>query len=369
MARLSKDMSAPPAPPLVLAPRPLAEVRERVDERLDALLADEHRRWSAVDPLLDEPLERLRRFAVDGGKRLRPAFCRLGHLAAGGDPQDPVVVDAGAALELLHVFALVHDDVMDGSDTRRGCPTVHEHFDLRHQTQGWAGESRRFGEGMAVLVGDLALVLADKLLAATDRTTHDVFDELRLELVMGQFLDVGVAANRSMDAATSQRISLFKSAKYTVERPLHLGAALAGRLDELAPTLSAYGLPLGEAFQLRDDVLGAFGDCSVTGKPVGDDFREAKPTQLVVHALEVARREHDLSMLAVLARLGDPELDDAAVLAIQQVLGASGAGAAVERRIEELLCASVAAVEHPDIDPATRAELVELAVFCCRRDR
>jgi geranylgeranyl diphosphate synthase type I len=211
--------------------------------------------------------------------------------------------------------------------------------------------------------------LADTLLAGTDRTTHDVFDELRLELVMGQFLDVTVAANRSMDAATSRRISLFKSAKYTVERPLHLGAAVAGGLDDLAPTLSAYGLPLGEAFQLRDDVLGAYGECAAIGKPVGDDFREAKPTQLVVHALDVARRDRDLSSLEVLGRLGDPSLRPDEVTAIQQVLESTGARAAVEQRIEQLLEESVDALAGSTIDAATRAELEELAAFCCRRDR
>lgn len=362
-------MSAPPAVPVTHPPRALSEARRRVDARLHALLSEEHRRWSAVDPLLDEPLDRLRVFALEGGKRLRPAFCRLGHLAGGGDEADPTAVDAGAALELLHVFALVHDDVMDGSHTRRGCPTVHEHFDARHRAQGWAGESRRFGEGMAVLIGDLALVLADKLLAGADRCTHDVFDELRLELVMGQLLDVGVAANRSMDAPTSRRISLFKSAKYTVERPLHLGAALTGRLDALAPTFSAYGLALGEAFQLRDDVLGAYGDCGITGKPVGEDFREAKPTQLVVHALGVARRAGHRPSLTVLDRLGQPDLAPAEVAAIQDVLDSTGARAAVEARIELLLAESLDALAGSGIDPSTQSELVELAIFCCRRDR
>jgi geranylgeranyl diphosphate synthase, type I len=362
-------MSAPPAPPIVQAPRPLLHVRRRVDDRLDVLLEREHRRWSAVDPLLDEPLDRLRRFTVDGGKRLRPAFCRLGHLAAGGRDGDPAVVDAGAALELLHVFALVHDDVMDGSDTRRGCPSVHRHFEDRHGTEAWSGESRRFGEGMAVLIGDLAIVLADTLLTAADGRAREVFDELRVELVMGQLLDVGVAANRSLDADTSRRISLYKSAKYTVERPLHLGAAVAGQLDELAPVLSAYGLPVGEAFQLRDDVLGAFGDDSATGKPVGDDFREAKPTRLVTHALEVARREQLLPALDVLGRLGDPALTPGDVVAVQEVLDSTGARAEVERRIEHLLEVSIDALDGSGIAPTVRAELVDLAVYCCRRDR
>ena len=204
-------MSAPAAPQVTEAPATLCLVRNRVDARLDGFLSAELDRWSAFDPLLHEPLERLRHFAVTGGKRLRPAFCHLGLRRRGRTRRDPGIVDAGAALELLHVFALVHDDVMDGSDLRRGEPTVHQHFGQLHRRNGWSGESRRFGEGVAILVGDLALVLADRLLAGADRRAWDVYDELRVELVMGQYLDVGFAANRSADPETSRKVSLFKS--------------------------------------------------------------------------------------------------------------------------------------------------------------
>ena len=362
-------MSAPPEPRLVAAPEVLGEVRSRVDARLDQVLGDEHRRWSAVDTLLDEPLDRLRSFSVRGGKRLRPAFCHLGHAAAGGRTDDLQVLDAGAALELLHVFALVHDDVMDGSVLRRGEPTIHQHFGDLHAASDWAGESRRFGEGVAVLVGDLALVLADGLLTGAPAPAWEVYNELRVELVMGQFLDVSFAANRSADPATSRKISLFKSAKYTVERPLHLGAAMAGRLDDLAVAFTGYGLPVGEAFQLRDDVLGAFGDEAVVGKPVGDDFREGKPTRLVLHALDVAERQGLRPALEVLSHLGDPGLTPAQVVAIQEVLDATGARTAVEQRIEDLLGEAVDALAAAELDAGARNDLVDLAVYCTRRDR
>lgn len=336
---------------------------------MDALLSSEHERWAAFDQLLDEPLSQLRDFSLQGGKRLRPAFCYLGNAAAGGDLSDPIVLDAGAALEMLHVFALVHDDIMDGSLLRRGEPTVHHHFTRVHEQQAWAGEARRFGEGMGVLVGDLALVLADDLLTGANREAWEVYNELRVELVMGQLLDVSFAANRSADPAISQKISLFKSAKYTVERPLHLGAALAGRLDELAPAFTGYGLPVGEAFQLRDDVLGAFGDEAIVGKPVGDDFREGKPTRLVLHALDVARTQQLRPALEVLSRLGDPDLTAAQIVAIQEVVEATGARAAVERRIEDLLGSAVDALGTAEIDAAARNHLIDLAVYCTRRDR
>ncbi len=362
-------MSAPPEPRSFTAPDGLLRLRERVDQRLAEVLDSEHERWSAFDPLLAEPIDRLRAFSVNGGKRLRPAFCLLGHVAVGGDPEDPFVLDAGTALELLHVFALVHDDVMDGSTLRRGAPTIHQHFGDLHAASEWVGESRRFGEGVAVLVGDLALVLADGLLTGADPTAWEVYNELRVELVMGQVLDVASAALPTSDPVTSQKISLFKSAKYTVERPLHLGAAIAGRLDECAEAFTGYGLPVGEAFQLRDDVLGAFGDEATLGKPVGDDFRENKPTRLVLHAVSVAREQQLARALEVLSHLGDPGLTPANVVAIQEVLEATGARSAVEDRIERLLADAVDALDTVDLDEGARRQLVDLAVYCAHRDR
>jgi len=362
-------MSAPPEPRLAAVPVELIDLRRRIDVRLAEVLDAEHSRWSSFDGLLDEPISRLRAFSTNGGKRLRPAFCHLGHIAAGGDPGNTGVLDAGAALELLHVFALIHDDVMDGSSLRRGEPTIHQHFGDRHAVSDWIGESRRFGEGVAVLVGDLALILADSLLSAAGPTAWSIYNELRIELVMGQLLDIVSAASPLQDPEISQKISLFKSAKYTVERPLHLGAALAGRLDECAEAFTGFGLPVGEAFQLRDDVLGAFGDESKLGKPVGGDFRENKPTQLVLHAQAVAQDQHLSPALEVLAHLGDPDLTPAQIVAIQEVIEATGGRAAVESRIDSLLSQAVDALDSVDLERDAQDQLVGLALYCAHRDR
>ena len=255
----------------------LDPVADRVETRIDALLVNEQKRWIAVDPALGDPLDALREFVAAGGKRLRPAFCACAFVGAGGSIlDDPAVIDAAAALELVHTFALVHDDIMDGSDTRRGRDAVHRQFARRHEDESWRGPARRFGDGMAILVGDFALVYADILLRGAPADAQEIYDELRVELCVGQSLDLVGTATARTDAETARRISTYKSGKYTVERPLHLGAALAGRDEELSGPLSAIGLPMGEAFQLRDDVLGAFGETAVTGKPVGDDLLEGK---------------------------------------------------------------------------------------------
>jgi geranylgeranyl diphosphate synthase type I len=347
------------------APESLSEIGARVEARVIALLDEEIARWRDVDVGLVEPLARLRELVVAGGKRLRPAFCHWAYVGAGGTAGDEVIVEAGAALELLHTFALVHDDVMDGSTQRRGLSAIHEHFIRHHEAVGWRGDPRRFGEGAAILVGDFAFVYADQLLRRVPRVARDIFDELRIELCVGQYLDLVGTASASSDATQASRIARYKSGKYTVERPLHLGAALAGELDRLAPSLSAVGLPLGEAFQLRDDILGVFGDASVTGKPVGDDLREGKLTPLVA----CAARRADEDGARLLSMLGRGDLGPGEVEALQRFLIDSGARDEVERAIEHLVDQALTALaEVPIIDEA-RVELEELAKFVAWRDR
>jgi len=325
-----------------VAPLRAAEVMARVGARVHEVLAVERERWSALDPALAAPLAALDDFVSSGGKRLRPLFCTWGYVAAGGAADDPQVVDAGAAFELLHAFALVHDDVMDGSRTRRRGPTVHTRFEQDHDERGWNGESRRFGEGVAILVGDLAQVYAERLMVGAPPEAVAVWHELQVEINVGQYLDVIGTAQGGVPLDDARRIARYKSGKYTIERPLHVGAALTGRFDELRGPLSAYGDPLGEAFQLRDDLLGAFGDPDVTGKPVGDDLREGKPTPLLAVGRERAVDERDRVLLD---RVGAVVLDSDEVRAVQEVLVRVGAVAAVDAVIADLHATAVRAAE------------------------
>ncbi|HLT16789.1 MAG TPA: polyprenyl synthetase family protein [Acidimicrobiales bacterium] len=346
------------------APPSLLVVADRVEARLERVFEVEIARWRKLSSDLEPPLESLRSLVMSGGKRLRPAFCYWGFIGAGGDPEDRDVIDAGAAFEMLQAFALVHDDVMDGSSMRRGARTAHLAYGDRHAGDGWRGEPRRFGEGVAILIGDLAHVYADQLLPRTHPDVQRVWDELRIELNMGQYLDLLGTARADIDPVAARRIARYKSGKYTIERPLHVGAALAGRLPELEAQLSAYGDPLGEAFQLRDDLLGAFGEESATGKPVGDDLREGKPTPLLAAAAATA----DPAQAEVLGEVGTPDLDDEDIAAIQQVLTDTGAVRVIERSIDELTAEALAAIERADIAEEARAALVELAHFVAWRD-
>ncbi|HEX4868497.1 MAG TPA: polyprenyl synthetase family protein [Acidimicrobiales bacterium] len=349
--------------PPVTVPPSLLTVAQRVEARLDALFEQEIARWGELSADLVPPLESLRDLVMGGGKRLRPAFCYWAYLGAGGDPAGGEVIDAGAAFEMLQAFALVHDDVMDGSAVRRGSRTAHLTYGDRHTDDGWRGEARRFGEGVAILIGDLAHVYADQLLPRRLGDVQRVWDELRIELNAGQYLDLLGTARADIDPEAARRIARYKSGKYTIERPLHLGAALAGQLGPLQEVLSAYGDPLGEAFQLRDDLLGAFGEEHRTGKPVGDDLREGKPTPL----LAAAATRADAAQAAVLADVGRPDIDDAGIAAIQEVLTDTGAVTAIEASIDSLTEAALAAIGSADITEEARTALVELAHFVAWR--
>ncbi len=344
------------------------DLRQRVQKALSSFLAGQLPLLDAISeeltPLTDALTE-----LVAGGKRLRPAFCYWGFRGAGGVDGEDIVV-AASALELFQACALIHDDVMDGSDTRRGLPAVHRRFASMHRGESWAGDPESFGRGAAILLGDLALAWSDEMLSTSgfDRERllagHHVYDEMRSELMGGQYLDLLEQARGGGSVERALRVARYKSAKYTIEKPLHLGAVLAGAGPDVLRAYSAYGLPLGEAFQLRDDVLGVFGDPSATGKPAGDDLREGKRTALVAMALEAA----DGAQAAVVRRhLGDPHLSGDGVAALREVLEETGALRRIEALIERRMDECLAAVRAAPLDPEACEVLEELAVAATAR--
>jgi len=344
-------------------PVQLSEIAARTDIALTEIFRAERARWSVLDPAVDIPLADLEDFVAGGGKRLRPAYVHWGFVTGGGDPESDGQLAGCCAVELLQAFALVHDDVMDGSPTRRGNPTVWAKFIERHRAGDWQGEDRRFGEAAAILVGDIAIVMADRQLTGAPVAVREVWDALRTELNMGQYLDVIGTATGEITAQGARLIMQHKTAGYTIVRPLQIGAALAGR-PELADALAAHGMPLGVAFQLRDDMLGAFGDSARTGKPVGDDLREGKPTVLLANARDAASP----AQLRILDRVGRPDLTDDDVSDIQQVMVETGAVDASERETNELLGDAISAIESlPDHNGSQQA-LRALADFVVERD-
>ncbi|MDX6286740.1 MAG: geranylgeranyl diphosphate synthase, type [Frankiales bacterium] len=343
-------------------------LRTRVQQALSDYL-DQHRpRLAAVSADLTVFVDVLSDL-VAGGKRLRPAFCYWGWRGAGGDDNDNIVA-AATSLELLHACAIVHDDVMDASDTRRGLPSVHKRFAAFHESAGLRGDPTAFGVGSAILLGDLCLAWADEMLMASGLPFDALlrarapYDDMRSELMAGQYLDLLEQGRGEGSVEGAMRVLLFKSAKYTVERPLHIGARLAGSDDAVITAYSAYGIPLGEAFQLRDDVLGVFGDPAETGKPAGDDLREGKQTVLVAETLA---RASATQREAVVSRLGDPKLDDNAVTELRAIIEDTGALAEVERRISALTARALDALTAAPISAEASDALGALATAATSR--
>ncbi|GAA2757809.1 hypothetical protein GCM10009872_31690 [Actinopolymorpha rutila] len=340
-----------------------------VDAYLRDLLAAEAKPWTdgLAVRLTDRAGDRVGELLADlrdsltGGKRLRPAFCHWGFVGVDGTPPGDTAVRAAAALELLHTFALVHDDVMDGSSSRRGAPALHATLLARHTDRGWRGDARRFGEGLAVLVGDLAFTLAHRIAAGLPDSAARTWHQMCTELVVGQHLDMLGSATGERDADYATSVATLKSGRYTVVRPLQLGACLAGGSGSLVATYAEYGGPLGVAFQLRDDLLGAFGDSAATGKPVGEDLREGRPTLL----LAVAAERAGPADRRLLDRVGDPDLDEGEVAALTGVLRRTGADVEVEQQVKLAVDRALLALErapvHPRAVPALRALAEEAA--------
>ncbi len=357
--------------------------------RIDEFLSERRSELVAIAPELDTVMSLASGYLL-GGKRFRGLFCYLGWQAVAGgvDPRDPLADDevsadlpaivlAAAALEVFHAAALVHDDIMDNSDTRRGAPSAHRQFELIHRQSGWAGSADSFGMSSALLLGDLLLGWSDELF---DRGGHHLppaqalagraeFSRMRTEVTAGQYLDIleenaWSSHPESSALERAHRVIVYKSAKYTAEAPLAIGAALGGGSEAQLAALRAFGLPLGVAYQLRDDLLGVFGDPVVTGKPAGDDLREGKRTVLIA----VARPRLPAPVRHLLDELlGDPTLDEQQVTMIRTALVDCGAVDEVERIIAHNVDLATAAIRDAPLTASSRTQLLQLAQTVTRR--
>ncbi|MGY1638025.1 polyprenyl synthetase family protein [Geodermatophilus sp. SYSU D00742] len=369
-ARTRGTTALPDAPPVAAAE--VDRVRAAVHLALAGFLDEQRDVLTAMDAALLPVVDEVRALA-DGGKRLRPLFAYWGWRAARGEgpaEDDAAVLRAVAALEFVHASALVHDDVMDGALTRRGRPATHVGFAARHGDGRLTGDGGTFGVGAAILVGDLALVWSDELLRrsglspATLTRARAVWDTMRTEVTAGQYLDLLRAAGGLPGAQGALTVARYKSAGYTVQRPLQLGAAIAGAGERAAEACTAIGLPLGEAFQLRDDVLGVFGDPSVTGKSADDDLREGKQTLLVALAEEAT---DDAGRRLLAALLGNPDASTEDLDALRALIETTGARARVEERIAERTALARTAIAEAPFAGDARAALDALAVAATTR--
>jgi geranylgeranyl diphosphate synthase, type I len=375
---------------VVLDPQaPLSQAfREAVSAEISAFVSEQSSVLDSMGPEL-VPVHLMASQLLCGGKRMRPAFCVWGYIAAAGIPSDEELkslLAAAGSLDVLHVSALIHDDLMDSSDLRRGRPAAHRQFEALHANAGWLGDSAAFGRAGALLLGDLLVMWSAQMLhgAGLDQSTLEralpIVEAMRTEVTCGQYLDIVAQAHPLRKRAPAigslrptielalddaSRVVEYKAARYTVQRPCQMGAALGGGDDELYFALGAYGSPLGRAFQFRDDLLGVFGDPKVTGKPVGDDLREGKRTVLVAHSYAHAG---DAGQKLLLQRLGDPGLDETGINELQQVIVESGARDTVESMINEYYERALKALHDTQITEEGRAGLTALADAAVRRE-
>ena len=353
-------------PEPVRPPQPLQLVQPAVDDLLTVFLRERLDELAALDPALCDIGEGIADLVARGGKRLRPAFVYWGHRATGAPHSDAVFGPAGA-VELLHTFALIHDDVMDRSSERRGRPTLQIQL-AQGEAAGRCADPAWFGVGGAVLAGDLAFVWADALLDQAPLPPHvlvrarRVFTQLRVEVMAGQYLDLKLPGLGEVSERAARRVALLKSGRYTVTRPLQLGAALGQGDARLDAALVAYGDAVGLAFQLRDDVLGLFGDPYDTGKGAFDDVREGKRTVLVTRALAMASAPGRETLRSIWGR---PDVGESDVARVRDIVVDSGALDSVEaavRREQAEACRHLDVVGQP-----ARAALEQLADLAVHR--
>jgi geranylgeranyl diphosphate synthase type I len=351
-------------------PAACADLVVHVDRELGRFVDAQRREMTREDPAAEPLFAELDRVIRSGGKRLRPLFCCLGYLAAGEDVSEEAI-RAASGLELLHTFAIVHDDVMDASPTRRGAPSSWAFLAEEHRGGGYVGDPRAYGVAAAVLVGDMALVLADRAILESGFPDARLspalkrYDRMRVDVVAGQYLDVLAAHRGRASEDEARRIAVLKSGGYTVEAPVEIGAILGGASEAILECLSRYGLALGEAFQLRDDVLGTFGDPAVTGKDRDSDLREGKRTVLLEKALGAATGD-DRQLLE--ERVGRADLTADELNRMRAVIERTGALEATRSLVDRLAEEAKKALLEPSLPPGARELLAEMAdVVAVRR--
>ena len=352
-----------------MASRDVVDIREEITAHLRTFLSHNTAYLAEISPSLERVGVSLSEYILDSGKRLRPIFAYAGYLATGKEPDSPAM-KAMASLELLQACALIHDDLMDKSDTRRGNPSLHRKFEKEHQQNHFAGSAINYGEASAILIGDLALVWSDQMLHQSGISTSEliptltIHDEMRVELMAGQFLDIHEQGQKDWDKDRALRIARYKSGKYTIERPLHFGATIAGGDSELMKSLSGFGLPLGEAFQLRDDLLGVFGDPDVTGKPAGDDLREGKRTLLIAFTHESLTEDEKKRFYLL---FGKNDLSAEQIEELRSMIRKTSAEKRVEELIEHLTSQSLSALEADNISNVAASFMRSLVKIATKR--
>lgn len=369
----------------------LDKIPATVHQELENFFAQRRHELNDIGEPVVRAIDYLERFVLDGGKRIRPLYLWAGFWGAATENTNPqgypdenphahnhssedqdAVIRAAAALELIQACALIHDDILDASETRRGKPAVHRQVAHAHQQFDLKGDAGHFGISIAILLGDMALAWADDLFHGSGISPEALlraqqpWHGMRQEVIGGQMLDISLEARADESRSLAANVNRFKTAAYTIERPLHLGAAIGGGSDELIAAFRGYGRDIGIAFQLRDDLLGVFGDPDVTGKPAGDDLREGKRTELVALTLTRADTTDPTAANELRSMLGNTD-DPADINRMREIITDSGAVAEIEAHIRQLRDSGLSYLRQVALADEVRGNLEALAIKATRR--
>ena len=352
----------------------LTSIQKGVTENLRSYLAANRESVDVIDPHVKVAADALAQFVISGGKRVRPLYAWAGYIGGGGDKDNEAVQRACSSLEFIQACALVHDDIIDASDTRRGNPTVHRTMEAylngSDEFTGSPEMAEEFGRSVAILIGDLALVWAEDMFMESGvpldqlMRARPAWKAMRAEVIGGQILDISAEAMGETSFDTARRVNVYKTASYTIARPLQIGGMLAGVDEDTLEAYRGYGHNLGIAFQLRDDLLGVFGDPQVTGKPAGDDLREGKRTELLAAAVDLT---HDTADAEFLLNKVGATTDPQEIEAMAEIIRTSGAVDVIEERIENLRDEGLRYLQGASISAETTRILTELAVKTTQR--
>ncbi|AKK03535.1 polyprenyl synthetase family protein [Corynebacterium epidermidicanis] len=344
-----------------------------VEKCLEEFFAQQRAAVDAIDPMVTQAITLLEDMVLSGGKRLRPMFAWVGYHGAGIANEDPAaVLRTVSALELIQACALIHDDIIDASDTRRGFPTIHRRVEAQHRERQWHGSAEHFGEAIAILVGDIALAWAEDMLYSSGLSLEALqrvrgpWSAMKTEVIAGQILDISVESSGDERVDIAEKINRFKTAAYTIERPLHIGAAIGQAPQPMIDAFRAYGHDIGIAYQLRDDLLGVFGDPEVTGKPAGDDIREGKRTVLLAAALAAADATNPVAAKQLRAGVGVAQ-DPHELTELAAIIRSTGAEDVVEKRITELTTTGLARLDDVELPQPIAQCLRDLAIRSTKR--
>lgn len=350
----------------IIAPAHLEDVPAAAESVLADFLAEQAVTAETISPRFAQSVEAMSQFVLLGGKRIRPVFCWAGWQCGQHGPDSDIAESAlrvAASLELIQACALIHDDIIDRSDTRRGRPTLHREQETGHRAEAWQGDPEHFGTSAGILLGDLALAWADDMVrdaglpGDTAARISPTWSAMRTEVLGGQYLDIVNEASADESQDSADRVMRYKTAAYTIERPLQLGAEMAGMGAETVAALRRFGTDLGIAFQLRDDLLGAFGDPAVTGKPSGDDLVAGKRTAILAAAFD----RLDENRAERLRRLIGRPLETVELEETRSLIAESGAVTVIEDRIHGLLTVARDTLDAIPVAESAKSQLSALA--------